>query len=419
MKVLTSIILDVRRELQDKKNPVKDRTKKDKIYPVKLRITHKRERRLYGLDYYLTKSDFNKVMGPKARDQYKDLKIKFNEKEKAAKEIINSMPVFSFEMFKKRFFDTVDYTNLFEALKYWINEYEKQGRPGTASTFSNTLKSWEQFYKRSILPFSSITPKLLNEYELWMRSDMKKSITTVAIYMRNIRRLFNLAIKARELTPEFYPFGDSDNGLYKIPETRNVKKALQLQDIKKIFQYDTLEGSPEQLYRDLWCFSYLCNGMNLADIMRLKYKNIEGDTIVFIRHKTAHNRKIIPVLVEMTSDIKEIIERWGNKPALPDSYVFNVLSSGLSPSVELAKVKQTTKQLNKYIKRIAKNIGIKERVTSYSARHSFATVLKLSGEDVAYISEALGHSNQKTTDNYLKSFGRDRRQKAAKKLTDW
>src|SRR4030042_3471466 len=186
-KVTTSIILDIRR------------LKQDKTYPVKLRLTSQGKRRLFGLDYYLTKPDFNKVMGPKARDQYKDLKIKLTEKEKAAKTLIDSMPVFSFDLFKKRFCDTIDYTNLFEALKYWIKEYEKQGRPGTASTFSNTLKSWESFYKRSTLPFSSITPKLLNEYELWMRSDMKKSITTVAIYQRNIRRLFNLAIKAGQV----------------------------------------------------------------------------------------------------------------------------------------------------------------------------------------------------------------------------
>lgn len=405
-KVTTSIILDTRRIRQDK------------TFPVKLRLTHRRERRLFGIDYFLTKSDFDKVMGPKARDQYKDLKIKLTEKERKAKDLIESMPVFSFDLFKKRFFDNIDYSDLFESLKYWIKEYEKQGRPGTASTFRNTLKSWQDFYKRSPLPFSGITPKLLNEYELYMKAE-GKSITTVAIYLRNIRRLFNLAIKARELTPEFYPFGDTDNGLYKIPESRNFKKALAKQDIKKIFDFNTLGGSPEQYYRDLWVFSYLCNGANIADILRLKYKNIDGDTLIFIRHKTAHNRKITPVLVEMTGDIKEIIERWGTKPALPDTYVFNVLSSGLSPLVELAKVKQTTKQLNKYLNCISKSVGIKEKVTSYSARHSFATVLKLSGEDVAYISEALGHSNQKTTENYLKSFGRDRRKKAAEKLTDW
>lgn len=415
-KVLTSIILDTRREVKDKTRPEK---KQVKMYPVKLRLTHRGNRRLYGLDYYLTKSDFNKVMGPKARDQYKDLKVKFNEKEKAAKELIDSMPVFSFDLFKKRFFDNVDYSNLFDALKHWIKVYEKQGRPGTASTFSNTLKSWEGFYKRSTLPFSSITPKLLNDYERWMISEMKKSITTVAIYLRNIRRMFNLAINSGQVKREFYPFGDTDNDLYEIPEARNIKKALELQDIARIFKYETLEGSPEQFYRDLWIFSYLCNGMNLADILRLKYKNIKGDTIEFVRRKTAHNRKNKPILVEVTPHIKEIIERWGNKPAVPDSYVFNALHSGLTASDELARIKQVTKQLNKYIKRISKAVGIKEKVTSYSARHSFANVLKESGENIAYISEALGHANMKTTENYLKSFGRDRRKKAAEQLTKW
>jgi len=405
-KVTTSIILDTRRMRQDK------------TYPVKLRLTSQGKRQYCNINYFLTQKDFDKVMGPKARDQYKDLKIELSDKEKKAKVVIDSMPVFSFELFKKRFFDNIDYTDLFEALKYWIKRYEDEGRPGTASTFSNTLKSWQGFYKRSPLPFSSITPKLLNEYELYMK-DEGKSSTTVGFYLRNVRRVFNLAIKDLKVKKEFYPFGDSDNGLYEIPEPRNFKRALAKQDIEKIFKYNTLEGSPEQYYRDLWVFSYLCNGANIADILRLKYKNIDGDTLIFIRHKTAHNRKTTPVLVEMAADIKEIIERWGNKPATPDSYVFNVLSSGLSPSVELAKVKQTTKQLNKYLKRISKSVGIKEKVTSYSARHSFATILKLSGENISYISEALGHSDTKTTANYLKSFDRDHRKKASKKLTDW
>ncbi len=405
-KVTTSIILDTRRIRQDK------------TYPVKLRLTYQRKRQYYNIDYFLTVKDFESVTGSKPRDQHKDLSFKLNDIEKKAKDLIESMPVFSFELFKKRFFDNIDYTDLFEALKYWIKEYEKQGRPGSASTFQNTLKSWQGFYKRPPLPFTSITPKLLNEYELYMKAE-GKSITTVGIYLRNVRRLFNLAIKSGEIKKEFYPFGDIDNGLYKIPETRNVKKALPIQDIKKIFKYNTLEGSPEQFYRDLWIFSYLCNGMNLADIFRLKYKNIDGDTIVFIRHKTAHNRKTIPVLVEMTDDIKGIIERWGNKPTFPDTYVFNILTSGLSPSVELAKIKQATKLVNKYLRRIAKSIGIKEKVSSYSARHSFATILKLSGENIGFISESLGHSDTKTTENYLKSFDRDHRKKAAKKLTDW
>ena len=155
---------------------------------------------------------------------------------------------------------------------------------------------------------------------------------------------------------------------------------------------------------------------NLADIFRLKYKNIDGDTIVFVRHKTATTGKRFLYWLKNCRTGRRLLNRWGSKPAIPDNYVFNILTSGLTPAVERAKIQQATKTLNKYIKRIAGNVGISGKVTSYTARHRFATVLKLEGENIAYISEALGHSNLKTTENYLKSFDRATRMKAAKKL---
>ena len=246
-----------------------------------------------------------------------------------------------------------------------------------------------------------------------------KSPTTVSINVRCVRRLFNLAIMNGDVERELYPFGDPEAGLYQPPQHRNIKKALAKSDIKKIFDYKPLQGSPEHFYRDLWIFSYLCNGMNLADILRLKHSNIQGDIIVFIRHKTAHNRKIRPVLVEITGSVKDILERWGTRPAMPNNYVFNVLTPGMTPEEGIRKIKSTTRMLNTNIKRIAKKVGIGQNISSYSARHSFATVLKLSGESIAFISEALGHSNLKTTENYLSSFDNEQRRKAAEKLTDF
>ncbi len=403
MEVTTAIILDTRR------------IRKDETYPVKLRLTYQRKRQYYNISYFLTEEDFAKVMGAKPRNGYKDLRLKFADIEKDAIKLIESLPVFNFDLFKKRFFDKTDYSDLFEAFKNHIKDLVKAGQVGTASTYTSTQTSFRQFYKKKTLPFTSITPKLLREYETYMRVE-GRSVTTISMYIRCVRRLFNLAIQSGDVKGEYYPFGDADNGLYEVPEGRNVKKALSKQDVKKIITFPTLEGSPEQFYRDIWTFSYLSNGMNLADIFRLKYKNIDSDTIVFVRHKTSHNRKPVPILVEKLPELKEIIEKWGNKPATPENYVFNILTGKLTPAQEMAKIKQATKLLNKYIGRIAKKAGINGKVTSYTARHSFATVLKLEGENVAYISEALGHSNLKTTENYLKSFDRQARKNAAKKL---
>lgn len=404
-KATTSIVLDTRRKLSDD------------TYPVKLRVTYQRKRLYYNIGYSLTEDDFTKVMGDKPRGTYKDTRVELSAKEQKAIDLIGTLSSFTFDTFKKKYFDDVDYSDLFTALKQRISDLGAK-RPGTASSFQSTLKSWQDFYKKSSLPFSQVTVKLLYEYESHMKAG-EKSLTTVGIYMRNIRRMFNLAIKSGNVRADVYPFGKKEDELYEIPEGSNFKRALPKSDIKKLFQYESLQGSPEQFYHDLWIFSYLCNGMNLADIARLKYKNTEGGVIVFIRKKTEQKRKPRPIMVEKNKDIENIIERWGNIPASSDSYVFDILKRGISPADELARVKQITKQVNKYIGRIAEAVGIEGTITSYAARHSFASVLKQSGESTVFIQEALGHKDLKTTENYLISFDGEQRRKAQKKLTEW
>jgi len=405
-KVLTAIILDTRR------------SKKDNTYPVKLRLTYRRERKYYNIGYSLTKEDFNRVIG-KPRGDFKNLRLRFNKIEQDAINIIDKVDVFSFGGFKKYFFrEPGDHADLFFSFREHIRKLKANGQISTASTYETSFLSWQKFIHRDNLPFKNITPDVLNDYEKHLLAE-GKSPTTISINARCLRRLFNLAIMTGDVDKALYPFGDKEAGLYQPPQHRNVKKALSKSDIKKIFDYKPLTGSPEHFYRDLWLFSYLCNGANLADICHLKYSSIQSDTIIFIRHKTAHNRKIKPVLVSLIEPVKDIIDRWGTKPAVQDKYVFSILRNGLGPAKEVAMIKQTTKMCNTHLKRIALQIGINENISTYWARHSFASVLKQSGENIAYISEALGHSNLRTTENYLSSFDDEKRKEAAKKLTDF
>jgi len=217
------------------------------------------------------------------------------------------------------------------------------------------------------------------------------------------------------MKPENYPFG---KGKFEIPAGSNVKKALTVSEVGKIYNYPSLNGSSEERARDLWIFSYLCNGINVKDIARMKFKNIDRDSIVFVRAKTERkqrqNQKSI--VVPLTPEIKRIIKRSGNKPTSKEQYVFPILREGLTPEKERALIQQATKTINKYIKRIVTDLKIKKEVTTYTARHSFATVMKRSGASTEFISESLGHSNLATTENYLASFEMDTKRKLAKNL---
>lgn len=407
-KVSTAIILDTRR------------SHSDGFYPVKLRITYQRKQKYYpvinerGEPYRYTLAEFEKIRSPKARGGYKEISLSLDKAEHAALEVIEKLPVFSFEAFESRYLTDYKKGDVFAAYRYKIAEIKREGRAGTASNYECSYKSLLEFCKNKPLPFTSVTKSFLQAYEKWM-VESGKSLTTVGIYLRPLRAVYNDAIASGEVNPEFYPFGKRK---YTIPASRNVKKALTISDIEKIVTYEP-QHDGEAKARDLWFFSYLCNGINVKDMARLKYENIAGDEITFVRAKTerTNRQNIKPIVAVLTPEMKQIINRWGNKPAKSDSYIFPILKKGLSPEEELAQVRYATKAINKYIKRIAAEVGIEKNVSTYTARHSFSTVLKRSGASMELISESLGHSDMKTTENYLDSFESDLKKRFAEQLT--
>jgi integrase len=142
---------------------------------------------------------------------------------------------------------------------------------------------------------------------------------------------------------------------------------------------------------------------------RLTYGNIEGDIIKLTRAKTEREKRHSPrpITIVITKLIGRIIDHWGIKPALPSQYIFPILQSGMTPESEYKAIQQMTKNINDAVGDIAKALELPQKVTTYTARHSFATVLKRSGASTEFISESLGHSNVLTTENYLSDFETD------------
>ena len=386
---------------------------------MRIRIIYHRFPKYYTTKINLQETEFIQLASGKPRKELKEKKLIIFKLLKKANDIITEMSTFQFDKFEKKFTNKAGaWSDVYFAFNEHIKQLIEEGKPGTASTYQTAKNSFKTFQKKEKLKFDEVTVNWLNDYERKMVLKGKSS-TTISMNTRCLRRLFNLAILNNDVKKENYPFGNNENGLYQPPHHRNIKKALSKTDIKKIFDYQPEPNSTEHFNRDLWLFSYLCNGMNMADIFKLKYSNLIADTIVFSRQKTSHKRKSKSVMVAITSHIKTIIDRWGTKPVATDNYVFKTLTKEQTPSEERAKIKQGTKQCNKYMKRIASKIGIDENISTYYARHSFASVLKLSGEDISYISESLGHTNLAVTENYLSSFDIEKRKNAAKKLTDW
>ena len=223
----------------------------------------------------------------------------------------------------------------------------------------------------------------------------------------------NDARRAGIIKDSQYPFG---KGRFEIQAGEGRKMALTLEQIGKIARYK--DGSQAiAKYRDYWLFLYLCNGINVADFVKLRYRDIVAGEICFVRQKTEHTTKTRKEIRAVISEpMQAIIDRWGNRDRQPDSFIFPVLSGTETALEQKHKTQYLTRAINRRMATIGKALGI-ERISTYTARHSFATVLKREGANIAYISESLGHQDLKTTENYLASFEREEREKNAELLT--
>lgn len=273
------------------------------------------------------------------------------------------------------------------------------------------LRSLERFAGKNI-SFESITPEWLRRYEKFMFGE-GKTRCTVSMYLRSLRAIINDAKRCGVIRECSYTFGP---GKFVIQEGEGRKLALSLADVGRIARYQS-DSPVTERYWDYWMFLYFCNGINIDDFIRLKYKDIVGGEICFIRQKTrSTTKRQKEIRAALLPQMQAIIEKWGNPPK-PDNYIFPILDPG-ETNIEKIYFRKNffTRELNKRIKVVSEGLGI-GRISTYTARHSYATVLKRSGANIAYISETMGHNSLKTTEVYLASFESEERQKNAALLT--
>lgn len=359
----------------------------------------------------MTQQNWDTMKGKRPGD-LKDTLLEINAVESKAFDIIDKMRKFSFDEFKRRFERRSGDAGLISAaFDDYIKILNNNDQVGTAISYTNAKTSINKF--REGLTFDQVTADILQQYERWMIKK-GKSLTTIGMYLRCLRSLFNKAIADGDISQAEYPFGRRQ---HTIKKGAGRKIALELAEVGAIFDYQPDPGSNTEKAKDLFIFMYLGNGINIKDVCLLKYKNIEGDFLRYYRQKTVRTKSDQEeIRVHLKSEMKKIIKKWGNKIE-PDNYIFPILSPGLSAEQIHAKKRDFNCLLNKHLKTIATDTGIDKNLTTYVARHSFATVLKRSGASTEMISETLGHSNLKTTQSYLAGFEEGALIKATDALT--
>jgi integrase len=412
-------------------------TNKQGLHPVKIQVTANRTTRFYpvlhaGKKVFLNPDQWSMVRNG-VRDKYwnkisdaiKDAEAKARESHRTI--TLHDRP-FSFDRFEKEYIQADSGKGFIKIFERYLNDLLQEDRVGTYSSYNNALQAFKSFRKEKDLSPADITLILLKDFEAYLskprtiknrRKPVKASKNTVAMYIRALKVVYNIAAADNPYLKELYPFATtrSDRGKYKI-KTAAGKKAIALsaEDIQKFIEAPAIEDSPEWRAKHIWLFSFYCQGMNYRDIALLRYQDIGHDAIRYVRRKTrdteAHQEQMEVPLLE---PIQEIILKMGNPDRHPQSYVFGILSEGLSAARQDSLIRQGIKTTNKWLKRYCKANGLPE-ITTYSARHSYANLLKQSGEPVELIRELLGHSDIRTTENYLEKFGLERKQAANRRI---
>lgn len=368
--------------------------------PLKMTVYQNPDKKRYSIGIDLTPGEWQKLNGTRLMDDnLKEIKIRLGDLQKKAFKVINELEPFSFTSFEEQFFavpkskDSFKLSSWFEA---YIEELDKAGRVGTSISYKTSLNSLLSY--KGDIRITEIDKKYLIGYETFMKNQ-GKSGSTIGIYLRQLRAIVNKAIDKKVIKQENYPFKG-----FEIPGSRNVKKALNDDQLRKLLKYKT-SNEQHQKALDFWILSYLCNGMNFTDILHLRPEDINGNFLSYIRQKTIRTKKkdLRPIKVALPERALEIIETWRTtNPS--DHFLFPVLYLGISARTVKHRTQSFIKSVNKAMEAVRKELKIEQKIGTYAARHSFSSRLMRQGVNTHYIKESLGHSSVAVTENYLGDF---------------
>ena len=258
----------------------------------------------------------------------------------------------------------------------------------TRALYNATWKQIESFVGEKAvgkLTFDDINRAWLDRFFAWM-TDKSPSVNARNIHLRNIRSVFNFAIDDEVTT--CYPFRR-----VKIRPVETAKRNLTPMQLRMIFNAPVEEWA--QKYIDMFKLSFLLIGINIGDMLTLSSDCIHNGRIEYNRKKT-HRFYSVKVLPEAM----EIIRKYTGTERL------------LYLNEHNKSYRVTANRINKALQRVMPG------VTTYYARHSWATIAASLDIPKETIAHALGHAQNTVTDVYIQ-FDRRKVDAANRRVIDY
>lgn len=302
---------------------------------------------------------------------------------------------------------------LLEFTSELVTGFEQAGQFGNAGTYRDLRNQLTKFIKAEFgttdVPFERVTVPFCTKWENQLRANGLKE-TTLSFRFRTLRAVLNKAIASGAMKTDTYPFARNGAEIHKFSigkfDVSTTKRAISREAVRR-FEALTPETNRLRLAKDVFLFSFYCGGINFVDLAQLRWRDLqrgENDTqrLRYERQKTGgkFSLKLLPPAEAIVSFYRFVTF------AGAESYLFPILDHRIHQTGTQIKnrLHKVLGQVNHDLKELAPLAGIDTPLTTYVARHSFATSLKRGGVATGMISEAMGHKSEAVTAVYLGSF---------------
>lgn len=269
-----------------------------------------------------------------------------------------------------------------------IAELKRTGRERTSEKYTTVLNSFKRFMAgRDDIPLDRVDSGLMVEYETFLKSGGICPNST-SFYMRGLRAVYNRAVE-KELVVQRYPFKHVYTGIDK-----TVKRAVPAKVIRQIRDLNLVLNPAMNFARDIFMFSFYTRGMSFIDMAFLKKSDLKNGILSYRRQKTGQQ-----LFIKWEKLMQEIVDRYDTTGT---PYLLPIIKDITQDARR--QYKNAEHLINGKLKRIGKQLGLEIPLTTYVARHGWASIAKSRNISITTISEAMGHDSEKTTRIYLASL---------------
>ena len=378
------------------------------LYPIYLRVTIDRKSKFYSLPYSCKLSEWNESQG-QFNNKFRN-SITFNKalqkvKDKAYDAItqlekdFDSYNLILFDKYyEKEESNCNTFCQLFEKEIQILND---NGQVGYAGSMDFTLVTLKKFKKNlESYKFENIDYLFLTEFENFLRKGGAND-GGICVYMKNIRAIYNRAIKYKIVLPQYYPFREFKISKFK---RTKIRKALSSDEFQFLLDFDISQQPAAKNARYLYIFSFYARGMNFSDISELKWTDLKENKFCYSRNKT---KAILKIELPKLPIIDEILAFYKVYRPFDTPYIFPILKKLEKEYTEkelMDRKNNVRSHYNKELKLLFKSKNIDKQINFYSARHTFATTAMRNNVNINIIKQSLGHKKLSTTENYLDDF---------------